>query len=111
MPRVPAPEIEGIVLKALRADETPDQDLGERELVHERLARVVVRTGRLEISLSLSNDAEPKRLDLPWSAPASRRKRAIVGPPADPAERRPVRAEARARLLAAIAKARFGSTG
>jgi hypothetical protein len=59
------------------------QDLSERELVLEHLARVVVRTGRLQISLTLSDDAEPKRLDLPWSAPASRRKREIVGPPAD----------------------------
>jgi hypothetical protein len=105
VPRVPAPEIEGIVLKALRqADDTPDQDLSERELVHERLARVVVRTGRLEISLSVQNHPEPKRLDLPWSA--SRRKREIVGPPAEGPERRPMRAEARARLLEAIAKAR-----
>jgi hypothetical protein len=107
VPRVPAPEIEGIVLKALRdANDTPDQSLSERELVHERLAKVVVRTGRLGISLTLSDDAEPKRLDLPWSAPASRRKREIVGPPAEGSERRPMRAEARARLLAAIAKAR-----
>jgi hypothetical protein len=112
VPRVPAPEIEGIVLKALRQpDETPDQGLGERELVHERLARVVVRTGRLEISLTLSDDAEPKRLGLPWSAPASRRKREIVGPPAAVSERRPVRAEARARLLEALAKPATGSTG
>ena len=81
VPRPPAPEIEAIVLKALRqADESADNDLSERELVLEHLARVVVRTGRLEISLSLSDDAEPKRLDLPWSAPASRRKREIVGP-------------------------------
>ena len=107
VPRVPAPEIEAIVLKALRqADESADKDLSERELVIEHLARVVVRTGRLEISLSLSDDAEPKRLDLPWSAPASRRKREIVGPPAEGSERRPMRAEARARLLEAIAKAR-----
>ena len=107
VPRVPAPEIEAIVLEALRdANDTPDQHLSERELVHERLARVVVRTGRLEISLTLPDHAEPKRLDLPWSAPASRRKREIVGPRAEGAERRPMRAEARARLLAAIAKAR-----
>jgi NADPH:quinone reductase len=34
VPRVPAPEIEGIVLKALRqADETPDQDLSERKVL------------------------------------------------------------------------------
>jgi site-specific DNA recombinase len=66
----------------------------------------VVRTGRLEISLSFSDDAEPKRLDLPWSAPASRRKREIVGPAAEGSERRPMKGEARARLLAAIAKAR-----
>jgi hypothetical protein len=40
VPRVPAPEIEGIVLKALReANDTPDQDLSERKLVLEHLAR------------------------------------------------------------------------
>ena len=39
MPRVPAPEIEAIVLKALReANESAEKDLSERELVHERLA-------------------------------------------------------------------------
>src|SRR5215218_4919189 len=93
VPRVPAPEIDGIVLKALReANDTADEDLSERELVLERLARVVVRTGRLEISLSLSDDAEPKRLDLPWSTPAtSRKRREIVASPAEGAERRPMR--------------------
>ena len=108
---MPAPEIERIVLKTLRETEESEEDLSERELVHERLARVVVRTGRLELSLSLSNDAEPKRLDLPWSAPASRRKRAIVGSRADASERRPMRAEARARLLEALAKARLWLDG
>jgi hypothetical protein len=72
---------------------------------------LVVRTGRLELSLSLPTDAEPKRLDLPWSAPASRRKREIVGPAAEGSERRPMRAEARARLLEAIAKARLWLDG
>ena len=101
-----------VVPKALReANDTPDQDLSERELVLEHLARVVVRTERLQISLSLSDDAEPKRLDLPWSAPASRRKREIVGPPAEGSERRPMRAEARARLLEALAKARLWLDG
>jgi hypothetical protein len=39
VPRVPAPEIEAIVLKALReANESAEKDLSERELVHERLA-------------------------------------------------------------------------
>jgi site-specific DNA recombinase len=67
----------------------------------------VVRTGRLQISLTLSDDAAPKRLDLPWSAPASRRKRReIVASPAEGSERRLMRAEARARLLESIAKAR-----
>src|SRR5829696_4957385 len=98
--------------KALRqADENAEKDLSERVLVHKRLAKVVVRTGRLEISLSLPNDAEPKRLDLPWSAPASRRKREIVGLPAAASERRPMRAEARARLLEALAKARLWLDG
>jgi hypothetical protein len=66
---------------------------------------------KLEISLTRSDDAEPKRLDLPWSAPASRCKREIVGPRAEGLERRPMRAEARARLLDAIAKARFWLDG
>jgi hypothetical protein len=88
-----------------------EEDLSERELVHERLAKLVVRTGRLELSLILPTDAEPKRLDLPWSAPASRRKREIVGPPAEGSERRPMRAEARARLLEALAKAHLWLDG
>jgi site-specific DNA recombinase len=67
--------------------------------------------GRLEISLRLSDDAAPKRLELLWSAPASRRRRAIVGPPADSSERRPMGAEARARLLEAIATARLWRDG
>jgi len=40
VPRVPAPETDGIVQKTLRqANDTPDEDLSERELVLERLAR------------------------------------------------------------------------
>jgi site-specific DNA recombinase len=38
VPRVPAPEIERIVLKTLRETEESEEHLSERELVHERLA-------------------------------------------------------------------------
>jgi hypothetical protein len=100
VPRVPAPEIEAIVLRALReADESAEKDLSERELVHERLARVVVREG--------------SRSRLPFRTMPSRSGSICPGRPPQPAasarssvERRPMRAEARARLLEAIAKAR-----
>jgi hypothetical protein len=81
-------------LEGIEGSRHYDQDLSERELVLEHLASVVVRKGRLEISLNDPNAAKPKRLDLPWLPPASRRTREIVGPPAEGSERRPMRAEA-----------------
>jgi site-specific DNA recombinase len=72
VPRLPAPEIERIVLKTLRETEESEEDLSERELVLEHLARVVVRTGRLELSLSLPTEAARSTLVGPRQPPQAR---------------------------------------
>ena len=58
--RVSGPDVEGLVIEALRgqADETESQDDSDRDLVERRIARVVVRSAELAIDLQPAADAE-----------------------------------------------------
>jgi DNA invertase Pin-like site-specific DNA recombinase len=129
--RVPAPEIEEAVLRALGnlcGAETggSDNETGgrpacleiadstdgslkdpDRLLIDRYLAKVLVRPGMLEITARASEDGPPETLKLAWTAPAGRRKRDIIVPEGvDAAAQRPIHSETRARLVEALAKAR-----
>ena len=110
VPRVPAADIESIVVTYLRQasrellsdSSLPDRD--DPELIATRLERVVVRTGELELSLKSDSSDETLTTVLPWRAP-HRVRRSFVGT-AEDGVARPIRAETRARLVEAMAKAR-----
>ena len=99
--RVSAPDIEKIILNALRSRQgAPNRS--DHEVIDTFAERIVVRNGTIEIILV--GGGEP--LQLPWTRPAPVCKRQIV-PCGTPGEgSRPIRAEARERLVGAIATAR-----
>ena len=81
----------------------------DRDLIDFRLDKIVVRSDGIEITprdIGCDDPAAP--IVLPWSpAPASPRREIILLTGSDRANKRPIRAESRARLLEGIAKARL----
>ena len=102
--RVPASEIEGEVVRALRSAtpkaQQPDSDA---ELITQHLDRVVVQADRLELRLKGDRQA----ITIPWSPPNRQRRREIIVPPGrERVGLRPMKVEDRARILKAIATGR-----
>lgn len=117
--RVPAPEVEALMLKSIRDKIGPDATEGDRELIQKHLKRVDVRRDRLmveiahlkAVSVDQSNNRKPRMtttiIDVPWAKPPSKRKRDIILPASvTRSDIKPIRAENRARLIAAIAQGR-----
>lgn len=102
--RVPAPEIEAEVVRALRAAIPAScPPTSDAELVAACLTHVSVHPNRLE--LTLANGDDPIRV--PCSPVPTRRRREIVVPPGRAGEvLRPMKVEDRARILKAIATGR-----
>jgi site-specific DNA recombinase len=132
--RVPAPEIEAVVGAAIRRHLDDDTLDDTRQLIRAHVARVEVRPAELAImvaspahaatasssaaglpgsdsrtSHSDQHDrASPAILIVPWIKPPTKRRRDIIAPDQGrAAASRPIRAESRARLVAAIARGRL----
>ena len=121
VPRVPAPDIEQLVIESLRAEIAPPEAQDDpaavvRERVLQHVQRVEVRSGSVFIEVGSGPqeqtdgaDAAPasRLITLPWSPPPGRVARTVVAPPSDAADQLiPMRAGTRETLLIAIAKAR-----
>jgi site-specific DNA recombinase len=111
MSRVPGPEIEAVAAKAVRQRIENAGDLTIRDLLDRYVARVQVQSDALEIELKPSKDDPDEKaevIQISWQKPPTKRRREIMLP-ADPTrhrDERPIRAESRARLIAAIARGR-----
>jgi DNA invertase Pin-like site-specific DNA recombinase len=106
--RVPAPELEQAVIQAIRAQLPPGgNDALDQDIITSMVERVIVREGVLEIMLQATDGVEPSSLTISWSRPPHTRKRELVLPKAV-AEgiSRPIRPEARTKLLLSIARGR-----
>jgi DNA invertase Pin-like site-specific DNA recombinase len=101
--RVPAPEIEALVIAALREDRRVKPDLSDGDLIRSHVHRVTIHEGRIEIASQGEEDAP---IHLPWSRPSAQRRREIVVPDGSDPQVRPMKVEDRARILKAIATAR-----
>jgi DNA invertase Pin-like site-specific DNA recombinase len=114
--RVPATEIEGVVADAIGKHLKLPSELGPTDLIKPHVARVEVRPQHLIIALREQDPSEAddgnstglQRLEVAWSKPPSKRRREILLPasPSTAASIRPIRADARARLVVAIAQGR-----
>ena len=101
--RVPAPEIEALVVKSVRDHLKPAQPTDDRSLVNSYVARVEIQPGQLVIHLA----EPPSTLQVPWQKTPARRRREILLPEGiRPEQARPIRSETRVRLVAAIARGR-----
>jgi site-specific DNA recombinase len=82
------------------------QLMDDRALVAASLEKVIVGKGNLTVLLTPEGDEgrEPKVIGIDWSPQPNARKRAVIR--ADHQTPRPMRSEARSRLLVALVKAR-----
>jgi hypothetical protein len=113
--RVPATDVEALVIKSVREYLKPSQHIDDRSLINTRVARVEVQPKKLVVHLT----GEPKTtanrkkirangaLRVPWQRTSSTRRREILLPEGmSPQHARPIRSETRATLVAAIARGR-----
>jgi site-specific DNA recombinase len=111
--RVPAPEIEALVLRSVREHLKPSTPIDDRSLINTHLARVEVQSEQLVIQLVRAKKAIRHRaggddaLHVPWHKTPSTRRREVLAPVGLPPQHaRPIRSETRATLVASIARGR-----
>jgi site-specific DNA recombinase len=110
--RVPAAEIEALVIDAVRKRLKLSASVDDRGLINTYTSRVEIQPD--EVVINLLQGQESKRrakgdhtVHIPWRKPPSKRRREILLPNTiEPRHARPIRAETRATLVAAIARGR-----
>ena len=122
VPRVPAPEVEQLVVNALRelassqaGDSGPPTLADERDLIEQHVDHVVIRPNGIEIHLLRKSDGEdnadqltasdhsPATITVPWRHTAASAAKGILHAPSP---NRAISLETRDTLLTAIGKAR-----
>ncbi len=113
--RVPAVEIEALVIKSVRESLKLPASLDDRSLVSTHVVRVEIQENQLIIQLADAQKQNRKRiradgtLHVPWQKPPSKWRREILLPNtvlAKGQNARPIRSETRATLVASIARGR-----
>ena len=113
--RVPATQIERLIIRAVRDHLGSTEQSDDRSVLHAHVARVEVRTNELVVHLTESSQktANNRRqraadiLKVRWQKTLSTRKREILLPAGtSPRQVRPMRSETRATLVASIAGGR-----
>jgi site-specific DNA recombinase len=112
--RVPAAKVEAVVVEAVRKKVGPDAPADNAELISARVGKVEVRRAEVVVSLRSddrdSDDRESAHvvLTLPWSKTARTRHRRVIAPEGfTEGQTRPIRVEARSKLVTAIARGRL----
>jgi site-specific DNA recombinase len=110
--RVPAAEVEVLVIKSVRERLKLVASIDDRDFIDTYVARVEIRPGKLVINLVQTGGRKrgtPRnpKLHIPWHKPPSKRRREILMSDAVESQNAPpIRAETRATLVAAIARGR-----
>lgn len=112
--RVSAPEIEALVVKALRQQVgQPLATKDDASLIQDHMTRIEVQPGRLVMELFHTPNANTKRksrrhqVEVPWRKTPSTRRREILRPESASSQTaRPIRSENRALLITSIARGR-----
>jgi hypothetical protein len=109
--RVPAAEIETLVMRSVRNHLKAPAAVDDRSLVDTHVARVEVRPEQLVIQLTPTQKTNGKgartvrTFHVPWHKTPSKRRREILLPAGTPPQQaRPLRSESRALLVASIAR-------
>ena len=104
VPRVPAVDIETLVVRLVREHLKLTASMDDRSLINDHVARVEVRSEEIVIQLVQPVTAS---LRVPWQKTPSKRCRQILLPATVPAQdARPIRSETRQTLVASIARGR-----
>jgi site-specific DNA recombinase len=107
--RVPATEVEALVVDAVRKRFNDSNAVTEYDLVNNHVARVEVQAKRLAIKLARkSNQRDSRKTDnatfyISWKKNALRRRREIIAPVSAGQDIRPIRSETRVALVTSIA--------
>jgi site-specific DNA recombinase len=111
--RIPAAEVEALVVRSVREHLKLSQPIDDRNLANTHIKRLEVHPERLLIRLARSSDAGPEQagagaiLHVPWHKTTSTRRREVLLPEgATPQLVRPIRSETRATLVASIVRGR-----
>ena len=112
--RIPAAEIEALVVRSIRGHLDQPAEIEDQVLVNTQVARIDVRSDGLAIELAnAKGTAGPKSsrsrnvLKVSWHKTPSKRRREILVPASVPLQdARPIRSETRALLVASIARGR-----
>jgi site-specific DNA recombinase len=111
--RVPAADIEALVVRSVREHLKPTTPIDDRSLIDTHVARVEVQPEQLVIHLARAKTPDRRRangdniLNVPWRKRPSTRRREILLPAGIPPQHaRPIRSETRALLVASIARGR-----
>ena len=111
--RVPAPELEAHVVRTLREHLKLSAPIDDRTLINLHVTRVEIQSDQLIIQLAQVDQARDQTgaaaetLHIPWRKTSSRRRREILSTDTMPVQSvRPIRSEARAILVASIARGR-----
>ena len=107
--RVPAPEIETLVIDAIRKRLKEPITTTDRDLINANVGRVEVHADRIVIKLARTSDLKSNRkadnsvLYVPWKKTNLKRRREIIAPAASNQDLRPIRSETRLALVTSIA--------
>ncbi len=114
--RVPAAEVEALVACAVREHLGNPTESDGRDLIRNHVVRVDVQAEELAVELKAEKtpsdppnvvDHDRLVLRIPWKKTSMKRRRDIIAPACvSPHDRRPIRAETRATLVASIARGR-----
>jgi site-specific DNA recombinase len=110
--RVPATDIEALVVKSVRKHLKPAQPIDDQSLVETHVARVEVQPTQLIIRVAQHEGSDRKAaaensLRIAWrKAPTKRRREILLPEGALRQNARPIRSETRATLVASIARGR-----
>jgi len=114
--RVAAAEVEALVQCAVREHLRDSAESGGRDLIRNHVVRVEVQADQLAVELKAEKapsdppnavDNDRLVLRIPWKKTPMKRRRDIIVPASvSPHDRRPIRAETRATLVASIARGR-----
>jgi DNA invertase Pin-like site-specific DNA recombinase len=110
--RVPAAKIEAVIIEMVRRHVGPDAPSDDTELISAHVRRIEVRRSEITIA-QLGQDhardekGDPSTLTVPWTKRPYRRQREVIVPEdLSQAEARPIRSDARIKLVTAIAHGR-----
>ena len=102
--RAPAANVERVVVDAVRRELAISSEITERDLLEQHVDRVEMQAGQISIHLRAGD--ERKMLQCHWRKPPFKHRRELLPSSGDREDTRPIRADARARLIAAFSRGR-----